>query len=109
MKMSEKIVGHMEFIDNLKYLWCSSQEKVIAPTSSEWVLYTVIANNEITVYDSRCEWDTWCFNYECKYNHDKNVTVHKHFVKGTPDEKYLSEENILKIRKNLEEMSKRVI
>ena len=107
--MSEKVIGHIRFVDGTKYLWCDAVHKLITPTPNDITMYAILANNDITLYGNRCEWDGFCFNFDCRYNKDKNVSTQKSIFKEIGEEDILSNENVKKIRKNLDELSRSVI
>lgn len=68
-------IGTMTIVD--KYIWCNYSDSVIT-IAEGWDLMIPMADETLYGYDeNHCEMETHCFNFNCKYNHDQNISYHR--------------------------------
>lgn len=75
MDAEEKFIGTMSMVDE-KLLWCTYSQKIVSPMIGE-VMMLIMVDNNILLKGNHCELEGCCYNYECEYNQDKNISSHR--------------------------------
>lgn len=96
--LPDNYLGTMCIIDN-RFVWCSYSEELFSLLLGDLKML-VLLDNSIIQNNGHCELEGQCFNYECEYNTDKNISVHKKMIKHR-----FTDERIMWIRKNLKKMT----
>ena len=95
-----EIIGKMCLIDN--YIWCSCKQQIITVVVSPYQLLIPVVDEDLHCYGGRCEMDGQCFNYDCKYNVNRQISSIRGWL---GDESDLDDEKIEKIQSKLEAMT----
>lgn len=97
-------IGSVCLIDD-KLVWCTYTQEIISLALGDFLLL-ILVDNDVMVYNkNHCELEGRCFNFDCKYNQDKNIS---HYRETMSDHEFTTE-SINNVRKNFKGITESIL